>query len=193
MWSLFADAPDRKRDFLWREMASGVFFLLSPRPPEDRHGLFDVSPPKVFDPKLAEGDTLQFSLRANPVVRKRSQSGARSRKHDVVMDALHNLGTNGRATSRLSAVQDRGFAWLRRQGDRTGFSVARSAVRVDGYEQHQVARKGARVMSFSSLDFEGFLTVVTPDSFLKAVTGGFGSARAYGCGLMLIRRSNQSV
>ncbi len=193
MWSLFAAEPDRRRDFLWREIESGVFFVLSPRPPEDRHGLFDVSPPKIFDPQLGEGDTLQFSLRANPVVRKRGQTGARSRKHDVVMDALHGVGTNQRAASRLSAVQDRGFAWLRRQGDRTGFSVAPSTVRVDGYEQHRVARKGARTMSFSTLDFEGFLTVVTPDSFIKAVAGGFGSAKAYGCGLMLIRRANRTA
>ena len=193
MWSLFADEPDRRRDFLWREMESGVFFILSQRPPEDRHGLFDVSPPKVFDPQLAEGDTLRFSLRANPVVRKRGQFGERSKKHDVVMDALHVADTTRRAAGRLSAVQGRGFAWLRRQGQRTGFSVMPSAVRVDGYQQHRVDRKGARAMSFSTLDFEGFLTVVTPDSFLKAVASGFGSARAYGCGLMLIRRSNQTV
>ncbi len=190
VWSLFADEPDRKRDFLWREMTSGVFFILSTRLPEDRHGLFDVSPPKVFDPRLVDGDTLRFSLRANPVVRKRNPSGGRSKKHDVVMDALHGVGEDRRAASRLLAVQEHGFAWLRRQGERTGFSVDPSTVRVDGYEQHRIARKGARAMSFSTLDFEGSLTVVTPGMFLKSIARGFGSARAYGCGLMLIRRTN---
>lgn len=191
VWSLFADEPDRQRDFLWREMTSGMFFILSARLPKDRHGLFDVSPPKMFDPQLVEGDALQFSLRANPVVRKRNPSGERSKKHDIVMDALHGLGEGQRAASRLSAVQEHGFAWLRRQGDRTGFSVAPSMVRVDGYEQHRVARKGARAMSFSTLDFEGRLTVVTPGPFLKGIARGFGSARAYGCGLMLIRRAKR--
>ena len=191
VWSLFANEPDRQRDFLWREMTSGMFFILSARLPEDRHGLFDISPPKVFDPQLVEGDTLQFSLRANPVVRKRNPSGERSKKHDVVMDALYGVGESQRAASRLPAVQEHGFAWLRRQGERTGFSVAPSTVRVDGYEQHRIARKGARVMSFSTLDFEGRLTVVTPSSFLNAITRGYGSARAYGCGLMLIRRAKR--
>ena len=190
VWSLFADEPDRERDFLWRETASGVFFILSARPPQDRHGLFNVSPPKVFEPQLVEGDTLRFSLRANPVVRKRNSSGERSKKHDVVMNALLAVDADQRAGSRLSVVREAGFAWLLRQGARAGFSVTPTAVRIDGYEQHRVARNGARAMHFSTLDFEGLLTVVKPDAFLKAVAGGLGSARAYGCGLMLIRRAN---
>ena len=52
MWSLFADDLERKRDFLWRAMGGGVFFILSARLPEDRHGLFDIAPPKAFHPSL---------------------------------------------------------------------------------------------------------------------------------------------
>ena len=55
MWSLFADAPERKRDFLWREMSDGVFFVLSARLPEDRHGLFEIAPPKTFNPNWPKG------------------------------------------------------------------------------------------------------------------------------------------
>ena len=33
VWSLFADGPDRRRDFLWREEAPGRFMTLSRRPP----------------------------------------------------------------------------------------------------------------------------------------------------------------
>ena len=43
-------------------------------------------------------------------------------------------------------------------------------------------------MSYSTLDFEGILTVRDPDSFLAAIARGFGAAKSYGCGLMLIRR-----
>src|SRR5262249_28384001 len=53
VWTLFADAPERQRDFLWREAAPGEFYLLSRRPPADVHGLFDVDPPKVFAPALS--------------------------------------------------------------------------------------------------------------------------------------------
>lgn len=190
MWSLFADDPKRKRDFLWREMPDGVFFVLSGRPPEDRHGLFDMAPPKAFEPQLIKGDSLGFSLHANPVVRK--GVGGRSKKHDVVMDALEDVERKARAEHRAAVVQASGLAWLRRQGERAGFAVEQSHVRIDGYEQHRVVRKGRHPMSFSTLDYEGVLTVVDPDAFVKAVARGLGSARAYGCGLLLIRRAGRA-
>jgi CRISPR system Cascade subunit CasE len=33
------------------------------------------------------------------------------------------------------------------------------------------------------------LEVVSPDVFLEALARGFGKAKAFGCGLMLIRRA----
>jgi CRISPR system Cascade subunit CasE len=39
------------------------------------------------------------------------------------------------------------------------------------------------------LDFEGVLEVTDPVRFLAALANGFGRARAFGCGLMLIRRA----
>ncbi len=190
VWSLFADDPARSRDFLWREMQTGTFLILSARPPEDRHGLFEIAEPKPFTPVLEAGDRLGFSLRANPVVRRRHPSHRRSVKHDVVMDALRSSSEGDRAACRLAAVRERGLAWLERQGRKAGFSIGTDGVRVDGYEQHRISRRGAaRSMSYSTLDFEGVLTVGDPASFLAAVARGFGAAKAYGCGLMLIRRA----
>ena len=189
VWSLFADDPNRRRDFLWREMAPGVFLILSARPPEDRHGLFEIADPKPFTPALEAGDTLRFSLRANPVIRRRHASQRRSVKHDVVMDALRSLPDGGRANHRLQVMREQGHAWLERQGARAGFSIRADAVQVDGYDQHRIPRRGAqRPMSYSTLDFEGILTLSDPDSFLTAIAHGFGAAKSYGCGLMLIRR-----
>ena len=189
VWSLFADDPSRRRDFLWREMETGVFLILSARTPEDRLGLFEIAEPKPFTPALEAGDRLRFSLRANPVVRRRHASRRRSVKHDVVMDALRSFPKGGRADHRLQAVNEQGHAWLERQGAMSGFCIRADGVRVDGYDRHRISRRGtARPMSYSTLDFEGFLIVRDPDSFLTAVTRGFGSARSYGCGLMLIRR-----
>ncbi len=190
VWSLFADAPDRRRDFLWREMERGAFLVLSARRPVDHHALFDIDAPKPFAPVLEAGDRLQFSLRANPVVRRYDPRRGRSVKHDVVMDALRSHPGGGRAEHRLAFMRERGFAWLERQAERAGFTIRPDGMRVDGYEQHRAARKGsASVMSFSTLDFDGLLTVSDPDAFLAAIAGGFGAAKAYGCGLMLIRRA----
>ena len=44
-------------------------------------------------------------------------------------------------------------------------------------------------MAFSTLEFEGLLTVSDPDAFLSGIARGFGATKAYGCGLMLIRRA----
>ena len=67
VWALFADKPDRHRDFLWREVQPGEFLILAPRPPVDRHDLFSLEC-KPFVPVLRTGQSLGFDLRANPVV-----------------------------------------------------------------------------------------------------------------------------
>lgn len=192
VWSLFAGGgADGARDFLWREMERrGAFLILSERTPVDRCGLFHVDDPKPFAPALAAGDRLCFSLRANPVVRRYHVKRDRSVKHDVVMDALRGRARGARAEHRFKAMQERGFAWLEGQGARAGFSVAAAGVRIDGYRQHRIPRKGtAKDMSFSTLDFDGALEVRDPAAFLAGMARGFGAAKAYGCGLMLIRRA----
>ena len=191
VWSLFAERADQRRDFLWREMEQrGAFLILSARAPVDRHALFELDEPKSFAPALAAGDRLGFSLRANPVVRRRDPSRRRSIKHDVVMDALRDRPGGERADHRLTAMHERGFAWLERQGVKTGFTVRSNDVEVEGYRQHRISRKGeAAPMSFSTLDFNGVLEVREPDVFLSGVALGFGATKAYGCGLMLIRRA----
>ena len=190
VWSLFADGPDRRRDFLWREMEHGTFLILSARQPTDHHALFEIAEPKPFAPVLAAGDRLRFSLRANPVVRRRVAPHLRLRRHDVVMDALRAHPAGERAEHRLAVIREQGFAWLERQAQRAGFEVRVDDVGVDGYQQHCVSRKGsARPMSFSTLDFDGVLVVREPAAFLSAVMRGFGASKAYGCGLMLIRRA----
>lgn len=189
VWSLFADDPDRQRDFLWREMERGVFLILSARIPVDCHNLFRIDEPKPFAPILSSGDRLHFSLRANPVVRRRNPGSSRTAKHDVVMYALHSHEATVRADHRYDAIQKQGFAWLERQAEKAGFKIRAEDIRIDGYQQHRIVRKGvAAPMCFSTLDFDGVLEVHDPTVFLSCIVRGFGAAKAYGCGLMLIRR-----
>ena len=190
VWSLFAGDPDARRDFLWREMEPrGVFLILSARPPLDSHNLFDIAEPKPFAPALAPGERLRFSLRANPVVRRRDAERRRSVKHDVVMDELRGHGKGERAQYRFDAANRRGLAWLERQGAAAGFSVEPDGVGIDGYRQHRIPRKGQREMCFSTLDFDGVLEVRDPAALVAGVARGFGAAKAWGCGLMLVRRA----
>lgn len=187
VWALFSDGPDRRRDFLWREESPGRFLALSTRPPNPLPDVFDVET-KEFAPMLATGDRLGFALRANPVVARKAEGAARGRRHDVVMDALHAVPAGeARRLARPDKVVEAGRAWLMRQGAAHGFQPE-DAVGVDGYEVVRIPRAGGPALRFGRLDFEGILTVTDPPRFLAALAAGLGRARAFGCGLMLIRR-----
>lgn len=187
VWALFTDGPERKRDFLWREEAPGRFMTLSARPPTAVPDLFDIDT-KSFDPMLAAGDQLLFSLRANPVVSRPQAPGQQSKRHDVVMDALRARPRDQRAAARLNTAIQAGREWLHRQEEANGFACL-GDIGVDGYEPVRIPRDGAQDARFSRLDFTGRLTVTDPTAFLRRLAIGFGRARAFGCGLMLIRRA----
>ncbi len=190
IWSLFADGPGRRRDFLWRRLEDGTFLVLSERRPEDQHHLFEIDEPKVFAPVLVPGDRLRFSLRANPTVRKFKEPGRRhAPRHDVVMDALHQLLEGSRAECRAAAIRKKGFDWLARQGRKAGFGIGEDELLCEGYRQHRIDRgRGKPALSFSSLDFEGVMEVQEPCLLTSTIMRGFGPSKAFGCGLMLIRR-----
>ena len=187
VWSLMSDAPDRTRDFLWREETPGHFLILSPRPPAADSPLFTVES-KPFAPSLAAGDRLAFLLRANATTAAWHE-GRRGKPVDVVMHALYALPPGERAARRADVVSEAGTAWLMRQGERHGFRVHPATLAVEGHDIRQVPRRGALPIRYAVLDLAGHLEVVQPDLFLAAIAIGFGRARAFGCGLMLIRRS----
>lgn len=187
LWSLFADTPDRRRDFLWREEGPGRFITLSAREPVDGHGLFHVES-KPFEPVLRAGDRLRFALRANPVMAIPGARGERGKRADVVMQKLHAVPRGERAAARETVIPEAGRAWLAKQGERHGFALE-GEVGVDGYETIRLPRPGADLIRYGVLDFEGVLTVRDPAAFLSQLAQGFGRARAFGCGLMLVRRA----
>lgn len=210
VWTLFGDTPDRRRDFLWREAEPGLFYLLSERPPVDVHGLFHIDPPKPFEPVFAPGDRLHFALRVNATVSRASErtgSGARVRgtRHDIVMDALKTVPAGSRAEVRPEVLPRVARSWMARQGDTHGFALdaagadvadswesgeAGGALRVAGYRVLRIGRGSRKShMQIGVLDLEGTLVVRDPERFTTALRQGFGHAKAFGCGLMLVRRA----
>lgn len=185
VWALFADEPDRSRDFLWREMRPGEFLILSLRPPADPHGLFDLEC-KPFAPALRSGQQLRFDLRANPVIAVAEKPGERGKRRDIVMHAIYDVAHEERAAARETAIRELGTAWLARKGETAGFGVAPDRLYIDDYDQVHIPREGTRSIVFSTLTFHGVLTVHDPARFLTSIAKGFGAAKAFGCGLMLI-------
>lgn len=187
LWTLFADRPDRERDFLWREHEPGTFYLLSDRAPVDAHGLFDVAPAKEFTPRLSVGDRLAFELRTNATVARGGAPGVRGKPCDIVMDAIHRLPANERAEARKAVVDEVAAGWMARQGSRAGFTVERMSVM--GYSSLAINRgERRRSASLGVLDLRGILVVREAEALVAAIARGFGRGKAFGCGLMLTRR-----
>lgn len=188
IWSVFTDRPDRRRDFLWRSEGGGVFFALSSRRPHDSP-FFEKPEIKSFEPDLAPDDRLAFMLRANATKALKADEG-RGKRVDLVMNALHPLQREMRSQARMAEAQRVGVEWLERQGEQAGFSLSDttvadySAVALPGYSGR---RRGQP--QFGVLEMTGIIRITDPAAFLTQLSQGFGRAKAFGCGLMLIRRT----
>lgn len=195
IWALFAGDPDRTRDFLWRAQGDGRFLILSSRQPaSDGAGLFLPPEIKPFAPDLRVGDRLGFVLRANATRTRKAAPDARAKRVDVVMDALHALpsgcASDARRNARMAAAETAGRDWLARQGEGAGFQLgdfAAADYSVIPLPTHIGPRKGQP--QFGVIEMAGCLTVTDPAAFLGRIVHGFGRAKAFGCGLMLIRRA----
>lgn len=191
LWKLFPDDPEASRDFLFRhdeDQRWPVFYLVSQREPDSGDDLLHVAS-KPYQPQLRLGEALSFSLRANPVhTRKTDTANPKKRKRDDVVMHLKRQYQQADADAvptQAELAQEAGEQWLARQGERHGFQVL--SVRADNYRQ---ARLGARNrnIQFSTLDFTGLLRVTGPEAFANALRKGIGPAKAFGCGLLLVRR-----
>ncbi len=184
IWTLFSDGPDRSRDFLWRADFRNQFFTLSSRPPQ-ANDLFGPLETKEFSPNLASGDKLGFVMRANATRAKQFKEGVR--RVCVVMEQLHEIEPKHRAEQRLKLAESAANDWMNRQAETRGF-ILRSLT-VEDYRTIRIKRgQGNKRAVHGILDLRGTLDVDDPNTFLSALSTGFGRAKAWGCGLMLIRR-----
>lgn len=191
VWQLFADHTERQRDFIYRHEASNgspIFYTVSERQPAGDSKIWNIHT-KEYKPKLRAGQLLGFTVCANPIRAKREDNGQQKR-HDVIMEEKLKLKKEGKDFDIPDIVQKNGLQWLEERADSHGFSVASNNVRVDGYRQHKFfKKKGNNAISLSTVDFNGILTVNDPDVFInKCLFKGIGSAKGFGCGLMMVRR-----
>lgn len=193
MWSVFSDGAARERDFLWRYDGKGRFLTLSARTPAP-NDLFQPHETKVFEPTLNAGDRLQFKLRAN-ATRDRATAGRgpksqrKNRRVDIVMDRLYHeaSGPESRSESRDRIAEAAAADWLTRQGASRGFR--RHLTAVENYSTLNLGRRRRHGATLGILDLVGSIEVTRPQVFVPALARGFGRAKAWGCGLMLIRRA----
>lgn len=169
------------------------FYVISEQVPVDESGLWRIEP-KRCAPKLSAGQRLSFTLRANPTVAKKpaapDPNPKKRKRHDIVMEAKKRLNPNEEKPFMLQLIHDAGVAWLSTRSEKHGFTFDPKDIRVDGYRQHSFYKRGIKApIELSTLDFTGLLEVTDPERFTKLLYDGIGPAKAFGCGLMLVRRA----
>lgn len=117
-----------------------------------------------------------------------SERGSRGRRRDVVTNALSQLDLSERAASREAIIRQAAAGWIARRAADAGFGIDLDQVHVAAEEWVHIPREQGRPIVFSALTLQGGLTVTDPTRFIAAIVHGFGAAKAFGCGLMLIRR-----
>ncbi len=90
-------------------------------------------------------------------------------------------------------VDDALEKWVIRQGESHGFSLAKDdnnqyKLQNSAYRWHSIKAEKEKKSGFSSVDFLGDLEITDVKEFTKALFRGLGRAKAFGCGLMLVRR-----
>ena len=196
LWRFLPAPPGSARSFVFRRRdVDGLprFYVVSQREPVAPSIHWQVQS-KPYAPSLNAGDSLAFDLRANPVVTTRNAAGKAAR-HDVVMQEKKRLlNANGLACWADWTAPDRPdlpdlvrytcSQWLLARCARLGIAVDDGSLSIEGYEQHR-GKQGE--LRFSSVDFSGNLQVVDADALRQALFQGVGHAKAFGCGLLLLR------
>ncbi|RAH36337.1 type I-E CRISPR-associated protein Cas6/Cse3/CasE [Halomonas sp. SL1] len=197
LWRLFPEHQG-ERPFLFRqemEEPEGegaprglpLFYVLSDREPVPIAGLLEAQC-KPFSPTLEPGERLAFRLRANPTVAK-SVAGQRGRRADVLMAAKYPFEAGGERKSQAcgAAMDAAAREWLVARAESFGFRLPVDP-EVGAYRQHALSKDKGRPIRFSSVDYEGLLEVTDPGRLIETMAQGVGRAKAFGCGLMLLRR-----
>ncbi|MDC2888526.1 type I-E CRISPR-associated protein Cas6/Cse3/CasE [Psychrosphaera algicola] len=191
LWQLFPE--DNERSFIYRQ-EEGVngrpeFFVLSHVKPASNDTIFSVQT-KPFMPKLNTGDRLAFKLTVNPTVCITDDKG-KSRRHDVLMHvkkhANHDL-KNDSAGLKI-AMEHAAIQWISDRKRLAQWGMSFDALpNIESYTQHDSKKRTGHNVRFSSVDFQGILTITDPTVFLNQYARGFGRSKSMGCGLMMIRK-----
>lgn len=189
IWNLFAgNNPDKKRDFLYRAETINhwpYFYAISATEPYDDKGIWEIVC-KEYNPKIQINEQLHFRLRVNPRI-CHSKENNKKEYFDVVQTAWQkNLEKiKAHEINKNEIMQTAGEEWLSKKGILHGFKV--NSVIVENFCKENFNKKQHKI-SFSTLDFVGQLTVLDNNLFLKTLFSGIGSAKGFGCGLLMVKR-----
>lgn len=176
IWKLFPEkSKDDDRDFLFtcldrRSGRNVSAILLSKGEPKYRSGeeIELVGESKsLADLCFKSGQVLRFKLIANPT-KVLTEQNAEKRKIRVPL-----------------IKEEQQVLWLKRKLD--GIAVLESIVTQNETPLYFNRKgKGGKIVP---VNFEGILKVIDSEKFKEIYLSGIGPAKAFGCGLMLVRRA----
>ncbi|MGK2913823.1 MAG: type I-E CRISPR-associated protein Cas6/Cse3/CasE [Porticoccaceae bacterium] len=200
LWRLFpgeapesrASSAEERQSFLFRVEQSQTgrparLLVQSRRPPTRADGVSIVAT-RTFQPNPSAGQRLAFLLTANPVktiVDTEVESKPDKLKRHVERSDGQMDKTPRLPKSRVPLIkEEEQRQWLSRKlagaGMVEGVSVLPHAP--------TYFRKGRRSGKFVTVTFEGVLKVTDAECLTDLLTTGIGPAKAFGCGLLLVRR-----
>ncbi len=173
--------PEKQARNLWRiDTLGGTMYLLllSADKPDLSHLAAQFGNPKncgeskdydMLLNRIREGSVWQFRLTANPT-------------HSI----KRNEGRGKVVAHRTEKFQQE---WLRRQGEKHGFSLVPETVRVTEKKWKVFSKRNtAKKVKLLEAVFEGRLKVENAGLFQNALIHGIGREKAYGMGLLTIVR-----
>jgi len=178
LWSLFPDVPRGETSpFIYMveslNLAHGATVLMqSTLEPISNSAHADVKAVKAIHAKLHDGQRLAFRITANPT--------------RCITDQEDKLGKKNRGKSRVPLIrEEEQVGWLERK-------LAGAA------SLHEVAvtpnppiyfRKGSRAGKVVPVTYEGVLNILNVEKLGAVWQNGVGPAKAFGCGMLLVRRA----
>lgn len=190
LWSCFDSGSNQEQhqaDFIYRTdivMNTPVIHILSNRKIEQSISGWKLES-KEFEFEIEQGQLIQFSFRANPTIDIKSDGG-RSKRHDVVMHAKKQAKAQQLDT--LSQIDLAAKQWLLKRAELFGVEFKEQTIEYANYQQHTFKKGDEQLVKISTLDYQGILTVKDPEKFQQALVHGIGRSKAFGCGLMMIKR-----
>lgn len=184
LWHLFpGEAPESRRTqdqsrqgFLFRVEDSRAGrpaqVLVQSRQCPQPHVKVQLIGSREFRPQPSRNQRLAFLLTANPVKTIKDEELAQKSK-------------KSRDTCRVPLIKEEDQqTWLLR---RLKNAAIVEAVAITPHPP-LFFRRGNRGGKIASVTFEGILSVADPDALISLLENGIGPAKAFGCGLLLVRR-----
>jgi CRISPR system Cascade subunit CasE len=178
LWKLFPKDGDARRDFLFHVVRSdqtrAEILMQSGKEPEKSSAMTQVLASKQYRPAFAAGYRLRFLLHANPIKMINDEGGRKNARGET-------------KKCRVPLIrEDDQRSWIARKL-RDAASLEILVIDPASPLRFRKAKEN-RAGKIQPVIFQGILTVENAEAITEMIKNGVGPAKAFGCGLMLVRR-----